>query len=60
MVQSESVGALGAPAAGRPGRGGIALIGDSFTMGWGVLYEETYGALIEERLNRASGGRRGV
>jgi lysophospholipase L1-like esterase len=41
-----------------PGVYRIALIGDSFTMGWGVLYEETYGALVEERLNRAPGGRR--
>ncbi len=36
----------------------IALIGDSVTMGWGVLYEETYGAIIEGRLDQRSPDRR--
>jgi len=31
----------------------ILVIGDSFTMGWGVSYEETYPHVLEELLNAA-------
>jgi len=34
----------------------VAVVGDSFTMGSGVALEETYHALLEERLNAAGDG----
>ncbi len=36
-----------------PGTFRIVIVGDSFTMGSGVRYEETYAALLSEALNRS-------
>jgi len=34
----------------------ILLLGDSFTVGWGVPFEETYSALLEKYLNKKGNG----
>jgi hypothetical protein len=36
----------------------VLLLGDSFTFGWGVDFDKTYGAVIERTLNRDSQDRR--
>ncbi len=58
QVRTNSLGMRGGePAIGDPGIHRIAVLGDSFTFGFGVAEEEAYPAVLERILNGSPAGR---